>query len=57
MLARFALAHSVGSGARIFVAECDPSCAQQASFEGRQVFVIFVSSTGNFNITAWTTCR
>ena len=36
----FALAHSVGSGARVFVAECDPSCAQQTCFEGAQMVAL-----------------
>merc|ERR1712136_254939 len=48
-----------GSGARGFIAECDPICALQACMEGFQVAAIesvvseidiFVSSTGNFNI-------
>jgi len=48
-----------GSGARVFIAECDPICALQACMEGFQVAAIesvvseidiFVSSTGNFNI-------
>ena len=48
-----------GSGARVFIAECDPICTMQACMEGFQVAAIesvvseidiFVSSTGNFNI-------
>merc|ERR1712064_7806 len=48
-----------GSGARVFIAECDPICALQACMEGFQVATIesvvseidiFVSATGNFDI-------
>merc|ERR1712062_595416 len=48
-----------GSGARVFVTECDPICALQACMEGFQVVTmeevvgevdIFTSATGNFNI-------
>ena len=55
---RDALSLSVGSCARVFVAECDPFCALQACFEGVRVVAIetvvseidiFVSSMGNFN--------
>ena len=34
---------SVGTGARVFVAECDPFCALQACMEGIQVVVIETS--------------
>merc|ERR1711945_58895 len=48
-----------GSGARVFITECDPICALQACMEGFQVATmesvlgeidIFITSTGNFNI-------
>ena len=48
-----------GSGARVFIAECDPTCDLQACMEGFQVAAIesavseidiSVSSTGNFNV-------
>merc|ERR1712226_840208 len=48
-----------GSGARVFIAECDPICALQACMEGFQVVTIesvldevdiFVTTTGNFKI-------
>ena len=47
-----------GSGARVFISDCDPLCALQACVEGFQVVAIesvvseidiFVSPTGNFN--------
>ena len=40
MLARFALSLSLGSGARVFVAECDPFGALQACLEDIQVVAI-----------------
>ena len=48
-----------GSGACVFVAECDPFCALKVCMERLQVAALqsvvaeidsFVSSTGNFNI-------
>ena len=54
MLARFALSLTVGSGARVLVAECHPFCALQACLRWplRPLgeIDIFVSSTGIFNI-------
>ena len=50
-----------GQGARVVVTEIDPICALQAAMEGYQVLTIedvissadiFITATGNFNITA-----
>ena len=53
MLARFALSLSVGSGARVFAAEGDPAPCRRALkvFFVMSEIDLFVSSTGNFNIS------